>query len=221
MKTVFVFLVFCLGLPFAQATGVSDAFNAQREVLYQIRKGRLNLVTQLALNQIVAKAVYELEYRGYSEDAERIEREWHDQFLNHFAAYGTMDLGDHAPLMQWLADTYDFLENTLGLRLMSGAGLTDIRVFNFSIPVVFQPRGDARNGDSWDRAEYRRHFVPFTGGIVFWVSWGACVGVLGNNWLGITCKPAAGLLRWATEMWVAPGLSDKIYGRPGTPRASS
>ena len=123
-------------------------------------------------------------------------------------------LGDHQPLSRRLANLDDMLYRRLGAMIYTALGLQDLRTMNFGIPVVFQPRGDRRNHDRWDELEYRRHFVPFSGVVVFHAAKAACnYATQGQRFIGFFCGFAARKAREAFELRVAPDLSDRIYAR--------
>ncbi len=124
-------------------------------------------------------------------------------------------LGDHAPLSLWLATFYDSMEKILGKPMMDKLYLSDVKVFNYAIPVVFQPSGDRRNGDCWDAAEYKLHFVPFSAATVYWLTRGVCYAVTtGERKLyRQACDPASGMLRSAMSKYVGAWLSDFVYNR--------
>ena len=118
--------------------------------------------------------------------------------------------GDHRPLSQWLAKTYDKLEGLLGKRIMHWTRYDDLKVFNYSIPVVFNPNGDPVTHDQWDMTEYGKHFVPFSGAVSYWSSLATC-NAMTVGWVGYLCGSAAEAPRYVVEKWVAPRVSKRVY----------
>lgn len=127
---------------------------------------------------------------------------------------GFRDVGDHPPLSDWLSIWYSTLVIVLGERTVELLHLDDINTLNYTIPVVFQPCGDKRFPPPvpWGGEEYSKHFVPFSGVVSYWVSWGACVGATwGAGAIGLVCVPIAEIIRKGVEHYIAPPLSDRVY----------
>jgi len=119
-----------------------------------------------SIEKLLASAAEKLQKDGHSALAQQIASEWAQVASMNASQFGTLDLGDHQPLNQWLARTYDKIESKLGYRIMHWLRYDDLKVFNYGIPVVFNPKGKA--GDSWDMSEYGKHFVPFSGAVTYW-----------------------------------------------------
>jgi hypothetical protein len=182
----------------------------------QLSEFNLGPVTRLALDLVVEEAAVTMEREGYNADADWIRRRWREAQ----ALVSLLGFGDHTPLNDTLASIYDMLESRLGRERLEGTVLHDIHVMNFSIPVVFQPTGDRRNHDTWDRIEYRVHFIPFAGVVAFWAANAACnQAVAETPFLKIICKPLARVAKRIMMERLAPGISDQIYGMAhnGTP----
>ncbi|NDD91477.1 hypothetical protein EBZ37_05270, partial [bacterium] len=69
---------------------------------------------------------------------------------------------------------------------------------------------NGRGGDSWDKEEYRKHFVPFSGVVTYWSVNVSCrvwaVGLWARG-----CGIAAAVSRFSMEKWISPRVSDRIY----------
>jgi hypothetical protein len=117
----------------------------------------------------------------------------------------TDDIGDHNPLSLWLANLYDHVEALLGVDLCRILHLSDIKTFNFCIPVVFRPCTFPMDAVTGSRElEWIRHFdegaiyyglFPV---VLYWIADIACsVGTYGGGamWL---CGPIAGFAEWLT-----------------------
>ncbi len=190
---------------------IVGALTLHDDVLTEFSRAEFGQKTQMALNELVEYACRSLEYYGYNDDAAQARKEWSEQFANYFTSAGTLDLGDHAPLSQWLADFYKKLRLRFGDLLVNMLHLDDINTLNYAIPVAFQPRGD-KSGDQWDRLEYSYHFVPFAAIVTYWGSYGACVYFTkGEPGIRRFCKQIAGLLKTGMSLWIAPKLSDYIF----------
>jgi hypothetical protein len=174
--------------------------------------------TDAALNRIVRYASVVLKRRGNIVMSKRIVFEYQKfyQFAvtDYYMGIQRTDLGDHPPLWQWLADWYDKIEDKLGERLMKILRLYDLKVLNYAIPVVFQPRGDRRTSPlmAWGRDEYRLHFVPYGGVVAYWTAWGVCVGATwGAGIIAFICGPVGWGAEWVTVKYIAPPVSDFVY----------
>lgn len=129
--------------------------------------------------------------------------------------YGMKDVGDHPPLSQWIADWYERLEDMLGQRTCELLHLDDIKIVNYTVPVVFQICGDKRFPPApvvfWGADEYKLHFVPFGGVLGYWGTWGACTAMTFGAGVALACTPIAMLVEKAVVEFVAPPISDKLY----------
>ena len=167
-----------------------------------------------AVGRMISFAAFLLDRKGYTNDAIRLRGEYTTHYTHavyyHYLGVQQVDLGDHKPLSQWLADWYDALDALLGPTVMEMTHLVDIKILNFAIPVVFHPKGYL--GDSWDMKEYRNHFVPFSGAVSYWITWSVCVGATwGAGAITFLCGPIAEVSKYIVVKRIAPTLSDKIY----------
>ncbi len=170
--------------------------------------------TQHSMNFLVESAIFALEYYGHKEDADQARKEWKEQFANYLLSFQSMDLGDHNPLSQWLADFYKKLRLRFGDQMVKMMHLDDINTLNYAIPVAFQPKGDVKTGDTWDKLEYSLHFVPFVSVVTYWGSYAACFYFTkGEPTIRKYCKQIAKILRTGMKNWVAPKLSDFVYDK--------
>lgn len=176
--------------------------------------------TDAGLERIVKFASFILKRKGHSRLAAQFEKEYTDHYvhatLNYYLGVEQTDLGDHPPLSEWLAKWYDKLESVLGEKLMELLHLDDIKIFNYAVPVVFQPKGDKRFPPvvPWGMQEYSLHFVPFGGIVAYWSTWAVCVGATwGMGAVTFICSPIGSVSEYATVRWVAPPLSDWVYKR--------
>jgi hypothetical protein len=163
--------------------------------------------TEKALNALITVSVSVLRDKGFEQDALEIQSQW---AMFSARGIGLFDLGDHAPLNEWLSKTYAKLEAKLGHKVMVFFRLEDIKIFNYAIPVVFSPR-------KWDLNEYRLHFVPFAAATSYWISRLTC-SLVTTGWLNWLCGTIAEIPRYAVGKWIAPCLGAKIHAMAnGTP----
>ena len=182
---------------------------AAQQSLEDLRSDQLAKRTQIALNALVENGVYHLARKGYRSESEKLRQEWQNNFSSYFLNEWTVyNLGDHAPLSQWLNRFYKKLEARLGRQLCEFLSLDDIQVFNYSIPVVFHPRGSHK--DTWSKEEYRLHFVPFAAATIYWSTRLSC-SIVFSMAISNICSFFAIIPRYATRDIFAPPLSDFIY----------
>lgn len=186
----------------------------------QIEQGELAARTDAAIAEIIRVAVIRLRTEGFSDEAwwtERIYDLEYKGFLTRMVS--GRDIGDHKPLIEWLANTLKMLEDKLGFETCKALRLTDIDVLNYGIPIVFRPCSFDMNAVQGDRIdEYRRHFAasPKYGGalvpvVTFWTVDISCsVITYGAGWFFI-CAPLGNAAEWIMQKWIAPKLSDRIF----------
>lgn len=179
-------------------------------MLEDFSEGRFAGPVEQALDGVLGKAAEILESNGYSQDARELMGDW--TVFRIRGVLGSRDLGDHEPLLKWLAELYHKLEERFGEGWLRASHLDDIKIFNFGIPVVFTPA-------SWDLKEYKAHFVPLAGANGFWVSQAACLASPAAA-VSKLCPILGEGARYAVEHWMAPGLAGRIHRR-ANPEAPS
>lgn len=195
-----------------------------RDDLSQGRLTHLAKLTDSALEAVVGRAIAELRRQGVWEYADVKETEWRGQYRGFLVAHTMMhpsqrDIGDHAPLVKWLADFYNSVEAMIGVDACKALHLSDIKTFNFCIPVVFRPCSFPMDGVLIPRKdEYQNHFAEgdVYYGLVPVVTWWAIeIGCMAGT-SGIAaflCGPAAMAGEYAMGKWLAPKLSDLVFSR--------
>jgi hypothetical protein len=199
MKWVLGFLFLVGATPSFAANPKYDPRPDVKRITEAIENGQLKEQALTAVDSLLITGGEELRARGESALADKLASEWQ------YYAW-SWDLGDHAPIWPWLRDTYEQLTKILGERTMKRLHLTDLHILNHALPVVINPRGR-----DWDRAEYRKHFVPLVAVISYWGTYLGCRYVIEWTFLRKVCNPAAGAARWWMETKVGPGLSDRVY----------
>jgi len=170
-------------------------------IVRSVEQGGLAEEMQTAIESLLTAGVDEMRLRGHVAEADRITGEW--QFLAR-----RWDLGDHAPLVPFLRDAYLKMEKVLGKGIMKRLFLTDLYIINQALPVVMHPASN-----QWDRAEYRKHFVPLLSVVTYWGTYFGCRLAIDWAWLSKVCSPAASLARWWMTTSIGPKLADRVYKR--------
>jgi hypothetical protein len=166
-----------------------------------------------ALDAIIGTAVQNLRKEGFHEDARQIQSEWSQTYsLYFFSSYMVMDLGDHAPLVPWLAKVMNKIEKKIGRPIMQRTRIYDLKVINYGIPVTFTPGGERKTGLAWGQTEYGKHFIPLAGVVTYWTSRIACKQLAANQPIvSMFCKTIAGIAEKIVVKRVAPRMSSSIY----------
>ena len=169
---------------------------------YEITHGQIRERTNLALDAIISVAYTQLKQNGHSEEAALLKEQWNNQWYGYLLR--VRDIGDHDPLSQWLADTYQKLEDILGKEICEFLHLDDINTVNFALPVVFSCTIAFHKGD------YQMHFVPLSGVVTYWGTVLSC-WVFTSGIGSFFCSPLGMLTERLMVRYIAPGLSDRIY----------
>lgn len=218
-----------------EAIGESDA----RKIAADFENGYGWVDVGNALNAIVTTAERRMHELGKDTEANKLDADWQTHYAFYFGALEPQDLGDHLPFSEYLVLLYQGLLLTLGQKECDFLHISDINVINFGAPVVFKPHEAERwcqeehilHPDDTCMREYRRHFAgtrwqkdpdpdadtPIHDGlepvVAYWITWGACeAATWGTGWV-VICMPAGDLVEIASERWVAPWMSDKIWAR--------
>lgn len=183
--------------------------------------------TDNTIQLIIMRGVAALRDQGFDNEASEIEVQYESYrgYVTHMVS--GRHIGDHKPLLDFLAKVYDQIEAKLGVQVCKSLHISDIKTLNYCIPVVFHPCTFSLDGLSVDReAEYRRHFAMDDGGsadpehslygltsvIVYWVVEGICL--TSTSGIGsILCGAGATLAEYFMGHTIAPNLSDKLFVR--------
>lgn len=170
----------------------------------EVQQGRMRERTNGALNAMIRFAAFKLKTKGHKKEAALLVNEWETRWNGYLMRVGR-DIGDHRPLSQWLAEKYDMLELILGVDICHMLRLDDLKTVNYGIPVVFSCV------DNVDVVEFEKHFVPFSGVVIYWTSFFTCVGgTWGTGFL--FCSPISWGCEFVTEKWIAPKLNETVWG---------
>ncbi len=189
--------------PAAHGAGNDPAAAIQtefRRVNQDLLEQRFAERTSQTMDALIRVATRALRDRGFEQDASILEIEWQGWAKR---TVSILELGDHVPLSQWLSKAYLNLEEKLGPSLLRSLRLDDLNTLNFAIPVVFSPA-------SWEKGEYRLHFVPYSAIISYWSAWLTCSWVSSGLW-GWSCGKVADVPRVVMTRWLGPKLSDQIH----------
>jgi len=196
-----------------------------RALRADILGGRLAERTDTALANMIRLVTHELDSHGFRAEAFTIRRQfevnWRGYLSRHTLHGSFRNIGDHKPLSDWLVSVYNAIEAKLiealgpeaAMKVMKALRITDIKTFNYCIPVVFNPCNTAE----WDADEYVKHFhgdellnglIPVVG---YWVAWGTCqVVTLGTGWF-LVCSPVGFGCEYAIHEWISYDLGHAVY----------
>lgn len=167
--------------------------------------------TDRTLSSIVRMAAWKLKATGHRDEADRIEREYANEFSGYVARLASLEaIGDHAPLSQWLSDQYVLLSILLGEQAMKALHLDDIMTVNYGLPVVFHMA--SIGNEVVDARDYSDHFCPLMGVFGYWGTWASCVAVTwGLGAVTFICTPAGMIAEHVTLNFVAPRFTDRFH----------
>lgn len=186
-----------------------------RRIIARLDQMEVAKKTDKAIEEMVAVATDQLKKAGFKDEAARIDLEFENSFQGYTAKLitkrlkGLGDIGDHRPLSKWLTELYNTLYDLLGPQVMALTHLEDIKVINYTIPVVFHLEGVTN--PEIDPVEYEKHWDPFWGVVTYWTVWGTCEAVTyGGGWF-LICSPAGMAAKYVVVQYIAPKFSANGY----------
>lgn len=197
---------------------VAENEDASRRVEKMRREIEIGGLKRLAehtardLDALMKIAAWNLKRKKYYSQASQLEREWkyHRVALTSFMMEDGRAIGDFEPLSQWLAEKYEMLELILGYEVCRALRLSDIKTFNYTIPVVFKP---CEHG----LPEFELHFIHddrYRGlmpVVSYWATSITCsIATFGAGYFFI-CSPIAMLVEVGVDKWAAPWLAPRIF----------
>lgn len=204
------------------AFGQTDSYHAQKsaeQVGREIDSGgvpAIRVLSQQVLDILLRKAAYKLSVEGFQSNAENIYYDWTETY-QYMLLDSARDIGDHSPLSTWLALTYAVIEADLGVEVCKATHLSDIKTFNYAIPVVFKPCSFSMDMITIARnEEYKDHFakgaiyeglVPV---LTYWAVELPCI-VSTSGLASFVCSPISSLAEKFMGNRIAPSLSDRIF----------
>lgn len=203
-------------------TTSAHAFDGKRHARFlkaEFDQGGLTAIalrSDQAMDAMVARGIEKLRDVGKEDLADTAESDYAAHYHGYLTHMHLMrDIGDHAPLIKWLATFYDTLELALGVQVCKSLHLSDIKTLNFAIPVVFHPCDFPMDAVKISReAEYKNHFAK--GGtynglipvVSYWVIDLGCMAALAGSPL---CGVAANAAEMLMANFIGPFLSDRIF----------
>lgn len=199
----------------------SPATAAVNKRLVRDMEARISLDAQAergdaAIKAMIGVACLELIRIGRKDVCDEIQGDYSERFDGYLTRMVALeDLGDHKPLSLWLAVVTDLLQLTLGSQVMEWTHLDDLRIMNYAIPVVFNPRADndwclETSGVACE-VEYGLHFVPFAGTCSYWGAYISCAVATYGAGTMFLCAPIGMGTEYVVRKWVAPKLGSRIY----------
>jgi hypothetical protein len=198
----------------SQHQGLQAAYDANTAIVADFQSGVVATSAQNALNVMVARGIQILRDIGEGAAADQFESEWNSQFTNYLTTnlLFAHELGDHEPLLPWLANYYNVLNAKTDGIIKAVQIVQDINTMNYALGVVLRPNGSWRTYTDYDRIEYRKHFIPMADIITYWTSLELCkhyITGLGKQ----VCGKGATELETLMGRYVAPELSDYVWAR--------
>jgi hypothetical protein len=178
--------------------------------------------TTKALNILLRAACFHARALGHGDDVEGVCSDWEYYWLPTLeaSAKSGKGIGDHKPLSDWLAAATVILYAALKdyPLVIEMLRLEDLVIFNYGIPVFFDPHASAEwcleLPDVPCRDEYREHGERVISSTSYWIAWGSCVGATwGAGAIGMICSPVGTLTEKVVLATVAPKISYRIWDR--------
>lgn len=133
--------------------------------------------------------------------------------------FGTLEIGDHPPMNEWLESVHKRIHDQLDNFLCQYFRFHDIFILNHGIPVVMNPK-------PYTLKDYKDHFAGHliwgyfwehhgvAGVVSFWVVEGVCVGATwGLGLVAFVCSPIAAFTEHLVDKHVAPPIAEAIWQR--------
>jgi hypothetical protein len=208
------------------------SLSSRNEVTQALQKGDFAQVAQKAIEFAIKELIGDLRDRHDDVMADELLQKWESQqnLVFEYAAglVSLTDIGDHAPLFKWMEDFLTRMAGKYGDIIFKLPFVEDLRTLNFSIPVVFFPKGNWRMNSTVntakDRIEYRKHFIPFANIVTFYSANYGCIYVIKKynmDNLNNLCNKAATQLKFVMGRYIAPQLSDWIFNATNHQRTVS
>ena len=199
---------------FDELRAVQSAIDGSTSVIEALAKKDFASITHQQMSNAIAELAADLRARHNDALADELLGNWNRTQFQIFSNMTMKDLGDHAPLFQWLEDFFTKMADQYGTIIYSLPYVSDIRTLNFAIPVVFVPKGNWQMVGQDNRIEYRKHFIPFANIVTYYAAFYGCqfaVVKLGVPQLKQLCGKAADQLKFVMGRYIAPQVSDWIF----------
>ena len=197
----------------AELEAIQGSLDSRNEFVQAVRTKDFSHIAHDVFGLAVQEMAQDLRDRGDDEMANGLLDQW-NQTQNAFFV-SMKDLGDHAPLFQWLDDFFKKLEAKYGSIVMNLPYVKDLITLNFAIPVTFKPHGTWQVSGVDSRIEYRKHFIPFANIVTYYGSLYGCKYVMAKHGLsqigGKLCPKAADKLKFEMGRYIAPPISDWVF----------
>jgi len=176
-------------------------------------------VADATVNSMINHANIIMRQTGNNELANEIMDEYQNVYMNWMACRkdDCKEIGDHPPLWLWLQTVHEKIESKIGPSWCKYTHLHDMYIFNFALPVVWEPQ-------LYDLQDYLDHFAGheisrlrwehhgFAGITAYWTSYAACIaGTYGMGVLGFACTPISEVIEIATDKRIAPKVGKTIW----------
>lgn len=218
MKKVLLLLAFvCLPLiaktPLQFANDVEESMNGETASFPFVHKW-----AQTGMNHSMYIAIQELRRKGKTEFASELQSKWENVYHQDMF-YSDRNIGDHAPVSQWIAEKYELIELYLGKDVCRALHISDIKSLNHGVPVTIHPGTftmDSVQGEKVD--EYVRHFAggpsgdDYYYGVVpvcaYWAAFIGCQAAGGS----MVCGLVGSLTERLIDV-IAPCLGVKVFDK--------
>lgn len=181
------------------------------QIKQTILSGHAISLSQHAIDSLLKRACFELHKRGEHQIERDIWYKWSTQYR--YMLTEKRNIGDHKPLLDWLAQVTKALQSKLGIPLMNLLHLSDLITFNYAIPFIMDPcHFDITPMPEAQRQfEFGRHMAgdgTFEGLFPVLTYWATLTGTAS---MGPIAALLAGVAELSMDRFLAPELSDFVY----------
>lgn len=197
---------------------IFHALSSPSHLVWSMAFGDWHGASMEILDGMVQQGMQNLKDAGEADLSQQLQNEWKTVYstaLTDANTVGVLDLGDHPPLSQWLANFIDVLnQKTRGIAGKMQL-IADLTTLNYAIPIVFHPAGNW-TGPYGDKAwiEYRLHFIPFANVLTYWGALEGCkyaAEQAGWQILEKVCDTVSNKLEFYMGRYLAPRISDYVF----------
>jgi hypothetical protein len=194
-----------------------------KSVSYNLENDQIKAAKQYdeAISNLLRKADVILRAEGHDDVADEIQTEYMLYYQNAATNYvlGTVEIGDHPPLSEWIDKVHDKIHKTLSDFICKNMHFHDLYILNHGLPVVFSPK-------KYTLKDYLDHFSGHlvwgwfwdhhgvAGVVTYWLVDGVCIaGTYGLGIVTFVCGPVATLAENVMDKSIAPPIGKRIWER--------
>jgi hypothetical protein len=173
-----------------------------------------------AVNALLGRADDVLRAQGHMKLADEIAADYIVyQHAYKKMVFGDKEIGDHPPMSEWLTNVHNKIEGAIGEFWCEFFHFHDIKIINYAVPVVFNPK-------LYKLEDYKDHFAGhlilgfwwehhgLAGVVTYWLVTAVCAaGTSGMGAATFACSPIAAVSEHVIDKHLAPPVASRIWKR--------